>query len=217
MFQTPSLTRPSVPLRSCQEPSDTLRGQFLSDAGLFWLLSGDCLQLLSRDGGSCVAVWQPEVGRISAVAELCLSRRQSLLIVSVATGNQSVLVVLNPVPAHVLRAVTLPHPISSVHALSSSSLSTPGLFSQSSLSLFSGVAAVGCVGGHVYLINLCLQARDFPTASLTSPARLRPLRPAQGAVSAEVARATEEGEHCCLDLTGEGGREEEEEGQSLVY
>lgn len=72
------------------------------------------------------------------------------------------------------------------------------------LSRFSGVAAVGCQGGHTYLVDLRLSDEGPHRSSLAHPAPLCILDPrgAGGQSLAMVAEAVESGAHICIELSG---------------
>ena len=201
--QLPTFISPPSPLHLPPSHSSITNGKFFRDsAELGWLLRGDVIHIMHMKAKDVVARWRAKDCSICCTCELNLAHDRSLLILALETNSEHVLGVLNPKAPKLVRAVALPHEITSVCPVSANNLNTPGLFSHGILGHFSGIVAVGCKGGHVYLVDLALSNQDPPTPSLHNPSPMYLIDPQRGVVRTEVSQAMDAGAHICLELTG---------------
>ena len=138
----------SPPLHLPTSPLTITSGSLSQDpVKLAWVVRGDTIHTVSTEDGEEVARWKAKDCDVRCKCELKFSYRTSLLVLALETSNRHVLGVLDPLAPRLVRAVAMPHQITSLHPVSADNLNTPGLFSHSILSLFSGIVAVGCKGG----------------------------------------------------------------------
>ncbi len=203
--QLPTHLSPPTPLRLRPDGAYPSCGRLLRQAGhrRLWCLREDTVFTLDAATGERLSAWTAKGAELTHVSELQLSAARSYLLVGVAVEGRSVVAVIDSCVPSLVRAVEVPHRVTALHAVSPGNLNTPGLFSQSALRQFSGVAAVGCRGGHVYLVDLGLDGREMAEASLCQPSGLRLLSPTQGPLGAELSQAIESGNHVGLELSGE--------------
>jgi len=203
VFQLPTSMSPLSALHLPTSPLTITSGSLSQDpVKLAWLVRGDTIHTVSTEDGEEVARWKAKDCDVRCKCELKFSYRTSLLVLALETNNRHVLGVLDPLAPRLVRAVAMPHQITSLHPVSADNLNTPGLFSHSILSHFSGIVSVGCKGGHVYLVDLALTNRDASTPSLLQPSPLYFVDPSQGIFHTEVSQAVESGAHICVELTG---------------
>ena len=201
--QLPTFISPPSPLHLPPSHSSITNGKFFRDsAELAWLLRGDIIHTMNMKNKDVVARWRAKDCSICCTCELNLGYNHSLLILGLETNSEHVLAVLNPKAPTLVRAIALPRKITSVCPVSANNLDTPGLFSHGILGHFSGIVAVGCKGGHVYLVDLALTNPDPPKPSLHNPSPMYLLDPQRGVVRTEVSQAMDTGAHICLELTG---------------
>ena len=201
--QLPTFISPPSPLHLPPSHSSITNGKLFRDsAELAWLLQGDVVHTMNMKNKDVVARWRAKDCSICCTCELNLTYNRSLLILALETNSGHVLGVLNSKAPKLVRAIALPHKITSVCPVSANNLDTPGLFSHGILGHFSGIVAVGCRGGHVYLVDLALTNQDPPTPSLHNPSPMYLIDPQRGVVRTEVSQAMDAGAHICLELTG---------------
>ena len=161
---SPTIIHPSTDLLLQQSFGPVAQGGLLSCNNIAWLVVNTSILIVDTATGKVIQSWRPpsEAGRITHVTELCLGDCE-LLVIGLNRNGCGVGVVLSPNTAKSLRAFEIPGCITSLHAFSSSVFASytggyalPDLFQSSALEHFSGVIAVGCRGGQVYLINLHL-------------------------------------------------------------
>ena len=222
ILQTPSIIRSPAPFLlppSSSPPSQRPGANFFNNGRYVWLTRGGLLYVLKAGTGECVSQLRLATRgtRVivtcscelrSAASENSLKgRRGCLLVLALELEEKgqrgSVLVVFHPAASQLLRAVEVPWRVSSLCSVSASSVLSPGLFSQSGLRYFSGVVAIGCVGGRVLLVDLALGSEDVPRASLREPCRLVVVDSANSSsIMGKVKQARESGSHLGLDITG---------------
>ena len=224
VVQAPSILHPPSPFLLPSSPSSAQPSAArLYDSGRFaWLAregsvhvvkagTGERVTLLrlAERGSELKVTCSCELGSNSADTAANGAGNASLLVLAVAPmEGKNVVVVLNTGTSRLIRAVEIPWKVSSVCAVSSGSLQSPSLFIQSILQLFSGTIAVGCVGGHVLLVDLALDhadSREFSWASLNEPRSLVFLESVHSSsISARVKQARDAANHVCFDITGTG-------------
>ena len=146
------------------------QGGLLSSGTVAWIVFEKSLIIINAATGKTIQSWlpPPEAGTIVHVTELTLGNNsQPLVVVGLEQNDCGVVVVLSPTIARVLRAFEVPEVITCVHPFSSSIYASfdndyclPDLSEDSALMYFSGIVAVGCRGGAVYLVNLHLNLED---------------------------------------------------------
>ena len=207
VFQLPTVVSSPVSLQVQESITETTPfGRFLrQDVGQYlWSVKGRLLYVLNSKNGELVSSWKaPSSTEITSVCELQVSETQSLLVLAFIAGSRHILGVLQPSLSRLIRAIEIPHQITAVHSISSNNLSTPGLFSQTLLSHFSGIVTVGCIGGHAYVLDLSLGHGDNAKTSLQNARQVYVLDLRDRPVGAEVTHAKEAGRHVCVELTGE--------------
>lgn len=208
VYQDPNEVATPTPLRlndDLCDGSEGAEGRLAQVGGYLWIVRGSLLQVFKQKTGECVSSWRARLSgaRITHVCEVVLGSAHSYLLLSVRSGRHSTLVVIPPFAAVVAQAIAVPHEVTCLQVVSASRLNTPGLFAHSILSRFSGVAAVGCQGGHTYLVDLRLSDEGPHRSSLAHPAPLCILDPrgAGGQSLAMVAEAVESGAHICIELS----------------
>lgn len=187
------------------------QGGLFSCETVAWLVVDNTLLIVDATSGKSIQSWRPspETGEIVHVVELDLGDRSQLLIVGLERNGCGVLVVLLPNGTRLLRAVHIPESITSIHPFSSSIHASflhgyclPDLFQHSALAYFSGIVAVGCCGGKVYLINLHLNVEDHISQrsfGITSLSKLCIIEESMGADDLESIG--DSGQHTCVLLT----------------
>lgn len=202
--QLPTRLSPPTPLRLPPSDVQVSSALFLGQGGhgYLWCLRDNTIFTLERASGKRLSSWTDRNAQVTLVCELQVSATHSYLLVAMTVGGRSVVGVLHPTLPNLFRAVEVPHQVTSLHAVSPGNLSTPGLFSQSVLRQFTGIAAIGCRGGHVYLVDLALDSSEMAKPSLSRPSGLRLLSPTQGPIGAELNQAIASGNHVGLEITG---------------
>lgn len=213
--QTPSLTRPSVPLTPPPDVADLQAGLF--ESGRFsWSASHESVYVTDTSSGQCVQSWSSPDYEVTHVCELTFAGRvqRSLLVVALEGGGQQhVLGVLSALGIKLIRAVLVPDAITSVHPFSyegfppspqdMGDFSRPDMFPDSVLSLYNGIVAVGTHKGHVYLVDLQLGEEILlGRCSLSSPSKLHVI---EGPLSVGKIKAISESSHVTVELS-KGGR-----------
>lgn len=187
------------------------QGGLLSCGTVAWVVFENSLIVIDAVSGKTIQSWlpPPEAGTIFHVSELNLgSDCQPLLVVGLEQNGCGVVVVLSPNTTKLLRAFEVPESITSIHPLSSSVYASfvdgyclPDLFQDSALAYFSGVVAIGCQGGKVYLVNLHLNLED--ELGQRNFCKLCLIQ--EDASGDDVHSIGESGRHVCVQLTqGEG-------------
>ena len=193
------------------ERGSVAKGGLFSCGTTAWLVLEDCLAIVDTRTGKTIQTWlpPPEAGTITHVAELSLGPRQQLLVVVLERNDCSVLAVLSQHATKLLRAVEVPEPVTSVHPFCGSNHAPfvddyylPDLFQDSVLSYFSGLVAVGCHGGNVYLINLHLNLDDHFCQRFDEECSFSKLSVVGDDSSLdEVQNIGESGMHTCVQIT----------------
>ena len=218
IVQAPSILHPPSPFLLPPSPSSAQPSAArLYDNGQFaWLAREGSVHVVKAGIGERVALLRlAERGselKVTCSCELSpnsadTAGNASLLVLAVAPAERkSVVVVLNTATSRLIRAIEIPWKVSSVCAVSSGSLQSPSLFIQSILQLFAGSIAVGCVGGHVLLVDLALditESRELSQASLNEPRSLVFLESVHSStISARVKQARDAAKHVCFNITG---------------
>lgn len=123
----------------------------------------------------------------------------NLLLLVLNDQTQSLLIVVSMVTTQLVRVVKLPYHVTSISGVSH--MTFPGLFIQSSLSLFSGIVVCGCRNGRVILIDLALDhSRSWPRPNLSYPRRCHVLPYTIDSIPVHRNQAIEDGIHLTLDL-----------------
>ena len=204
---TPTIIHPSIDVLLPQSYGSVSQGGLLSSNAVAWLVVENSVLIVDTANGKVIQSWRPpsEAGRITHVAELCLGDHE-LLIVGLDQNGCGVAVVLSPNTSKLLRAFEIPGCITSLHAFSSSIFASytdgytlPDLFQSSALEYFSGVIAVGCHGGKVYLINLHLNLGDHLSCGSYEFSKLCLIE--ENTSADEVRAIGERGQHACTLLT----------------
>ena len=204
---TPSIVHPSTDILLSESQGPVTQGGLLSCNAVAWLVVENSLIIVDAVNGKTIQSWRPppEAGEIIHVVEFSLGDRQ-LLIVGLDHNGCGVIVVLSPNTTKLLRAFEVPDSVTSIHAFSSSIFASyvdgyylPDLFQYSALGYFSGVVAVGCHGGKVYLINLHLNLGDNLSHSSLGFSKLYLI---EECTSVDKIRTIGEGgQHACVLLT----------------
>ena len=178
-----------------------------------WLVFDNALIIVNTVSGKIIQSWipAPERGRIVHVTELHLGKNvEPLLVIGLERSDRGVVAVLSSNTARLLRAIEVPEHITSIHPFSSSVYASlvdgyylPDFFQDSALAYFSGIIAVGCHGGKVYLINLHLNLEDHLAQSSlwfsTDVSKICLINENSGAE--EVQSVGENGQHACVHMT----------------
>lgn len=221
IVQTPSIIRSPAPFLLPPSPSSSPPSQphFFNNGRYVWLTRGGLLYVLKAGTGECVSqlrlVTRGSQVNVACSCELTSGasenpsngRRGCLLVLALELEEKgqrgSVLVVFNPAASQLLRAVEVPWKVSSLCSISSSSILSPGLFTQSALRYFSGVVAIGCVGGRVLLADLALDSEDALRASLREPCQLVVMDSVNSSgIMGKMKQVRESGNLLGLDITG---------------
>ena len=206
---SPTIIHPSIDVLLSQSYGSVAQGGLLSNNAIAWLVVENSVLIVDIVSGKVMQSWRPpsEAGRITHVAELCLGNSE-LLVIGLDQNGCGLAVVLSPNTSTPLRTFEVPGCITSLHAFSSSIFATythtdgyflPDLFQSSALEYFSGVIAVGCHGGKVYLINLHLNLGDHFSCGSYEFSRLCLIE--EDASAEEVRAVGERGEHAYALLT----------------
>ena len=177
-------------------------GGFLSRRRWSWVSQPNRVCFYDSPGGR----WKHSVpspgGRVVGVFELEVPKKDgSLLCLVFEKGGKTLLVVWNAALSCILRAVHLPFRATCAVPMSGKPLVASGLFGQSIVELFSGVVAIGCVGGRLLLVDLAL-GKKWVSVTMATP---RPCHfvSAQAESFAEArASAVNSHSHLCINLTG---------------
>lgn len=211
VLQEPTIVHPPVTL-PCPLRGDTVTLGGLCEGGyLAWRVRDNTLVVNDAKTGECLQLWRPVTnGNIIHVTELDLHLPDGpLFLVTIEDHNQYTLAVLSPSASKLIQAIVVPYPITVIHPISiPGSLNTDSnlesgyhqssLFGDSPIGCFSGVAAVGCLGGRVLLIDLHLNSQNSFPVSLLSPSQLHIVG---GGVSVEdVEGIRESGGQVCVEL-----------------
>lgn len=204
---TTNISLPDVLLKC---GSSVASGGLCSRGNIAWLVLGNSVVVIDTVSGKTIQSWIPphEAGKIIHVTELDFDTNcQTLLAVGLERNGHGVVVVLSPNTTKMLRAIEVPEPITSVHPFSSSAYASfvngyylPDLFEDSVLAHFSGVVAVGCLGGKVYLINLHMNLDDHQSFGFSLDFSKICLID-ENFKSEEVHAVGESGQHACILLT----------------
>eukprot|EP00731_Ephydatia_muelleri_P015547 Em0008g1267a len=154
LFQRPTVVTPPMHLKGSSAKGGV--GNFYGNGRFAWVSDGKRVEVFSMESGQRVSGWSRPNANIICVAEMCISPQRSLLLFGLLSDGKHVLAVFDPNISMVTRALSIPAPIVIVHAVSPTNPEMPGLFASTFLKHFSGVVAVGCRGGHVYLVDLRL-------------------------------------------------------------
>ncbi|XP_029651707.1 protein ELYS isoform X1 [Octopus sinensis] len=176
---------------ACSTQRYPLHGGISKDGKVCWLYSGSILEVVSCNTRNCLAAWN--FGNFSHDAETiiqCVSEfwtGDSLkLLVGLKTGSTSsngLLCVLHIGLSKVVKAIEIPFPVTSVECVTSLLGNDFLVWSFSEqLSCFYGIIAAGTEGGHVYLIDMCLDTYDL--SDETFPNSLYYITPETDAVQA---------------------------------
>ena len=211
--QAPSLVKaptPYHPFSSAKPLPPFSAGGLLRGSRLAWLLGRDgSLRFFKSVDGGCVSEGRlvPRGCSIAAVCGCELDdgdRETTLLALAVhpeENRGKTTVAIVNAATSEVLRTVKIPWDVSSLSGVSGSCLQAArGLFSPTTLGLFSGTLAVGCAGGRVLLVDLSLDVEFSAEASVTQPQELAVVE--NGAGPAVISSAREKGRHACIDILG---------------
>ena len=137
------------------------------------------------------------------VCELERERQDTLLVLGCRESkNNSVVAVFSPWSSKLLRAIKLPHDITSMCLLSDRGLDVPSLFTHTVLSEFMGVVAVGCAGGRVVLLDLALGKEDSPV-HLSSPRSVEVASVHSESISTHMLQVDEEKSNFAVSISGD--------------
>ena len=204
---TPTIVQPSTDILLSQSYGTVAQGGFLSCNSVAWLVVENSVVIVDAVDGNIIQSWRPpsDAGKITHVAELNLGDHE-LLIVGLDQNGCGVTVVLSPNTTKLLRAFEISGCITSLHAFSNSIFASytdgynlPDLFQSSALGYFSGVIAVGCRGGSVYVINLHLNLGDHLGYGSSGFSKLCLVE--EDTSANEIQAIGEGGQHACILLT----------------
>lgn len=167
LFQRPTVVTPLMHLKGSSAKGGA--GNFYGNGRFAWVADSQRVEVFSVESGQRVSGWSRPNASIICVAEMCISPRRSLLLFGLLSDGKHVLAVFDPNISMVTRALAIPAPIVIVRAVSPTNPEMPGLFSSTFLEHFSGVVAVGCRGGHVYLVDLRLSSGSSIRESVSHP------------------------------------------------
>lgn len=198
---------PYKPFSSTKSFPPFSAGGLLRGNRLAWLLGRDgTLRVFRSVDGGCVSETRL-VPRGCGIAVACsceLDSEATLLVLALHpedSRGKTTVAVVDVTTSEVRRTVKVPWDVSSLSGVSGPSLQAArGLFSPTTLGLFSGVLAVGCVGGRVLLVDLSLRVEFSAEASVTQPQDLAFIE--IGAGPATVSSARERGRYACIDILG---------------
>ena len=204
---SPTIIHPSVDVLLPQSYGPVTQGGPLPCDAVAWLVVENSVIIVDTVSGKVRQSWRPppEAGRITHVAEFSLGDRE-FIVVGLDHNGCGVAVVLSPDTSKILRAFEISGCITSLHAFSSSIFASctdgytlPDLFQSSALEYFSGVVAVGCRGGKVYLINLHLNVGDHLSGGSYEFSKLCLVEESTSAD--EIHAIGERGQHACTLMT----------------
>ena len=199
MYQEPSeVTTLSLP----PSPLPPSLGGVVDGPPLAWTVCGEAVHSFDTRTGRRVSTWRCAGFTVTTTCQFRCSSSKTYLVVVLESSSQCLLGLLSLETGRLSRLLSVPHRVSSVCSVSPSNLPSPGLFAQTLLTVFRGVVALGCVGGHVLLVDLALGAEELTPRDLSEPRRLHCVDLALGPALAEVGRAAESGKHACVELTG---------------
>ena len=212
---TPAVVHPPIGLllpEVLSQLGSVRKGVLLSGgtaAGRALLVVENSFVIVDAGTGKILQSWvpPPEAGTINHVAELSLGRGQQLLVVGLEQHDHSVLAVLSSNATKLLRTVAIPEAVTSIYPFCDSAYAPfvddyhlPDLFQDSALAHFSGLVAVGCVGGRVYLVNLHLNLDDLRPVGDSVFSTLSVMK--EDCSLHEVKNVGEGGQHSCIQLNG---------------
>lgn len=138
---------------------------------------------------------------ITHVRELQTSGHESLLVLACRdTDHSSIVAVFSPGSSQLLRAIRIQHQITSMCVLSAGRLDAPGLFSDSQLTKFMGVVAVGCKNGRVILVDLAL-GKDWEPVKLVNPGSAKAASIRTDSLTTHMMHPEEEHVNFVVELT----------------
>lgn len=196
IFQRPTTVAPSTSLKGSACKGGT--GKLYGNGSCAWVTDGKRVEIFNVESGQFVSGWSHQNATITCIAEMRISPRKSLLLLGLVAYSKHVLAVFDPTISVVKRALLIPAPIVTIHAISPTNLEMPGLFASTFLKHFSGVSAVGCRGGHTYIVDLCLSSGSSLKESVSYPHPIHVVGWQEVSAGTKLASAI----HGSLELTG---------------
>lgn len=195
--QAPSLVGPPTTLSL---PPGQLGGLF-HGGRLSWSVADGALYICDTSTGACLQNWASSIDgdEITLVTELD-GPRCPLLMVAIAGYDRHMIGVLSSNWGKLIRSVSIPNKITSLHPFSFEQRFVADMFSNSVLSLFNGIVAIGTIGGRVYLMDVQLGAREVESTRdrLNDPS---PLHIIEGPVSEhDIANMSDTG-HVTVEVS----------------
>ena len=177
-------------------------GGFLSHRRWSWVSQPDRVCFYDSPGGGWKHSLPSSGGRVVGVFELkVLRQRGSLLCLVFEKGGRTLLVVWNAALSCILRAIHLPFRATCAAPLGEKPPIAPGLFDQSIVESFSGIVAIGCVGGRVLLLDLAL-GKKWVSVTMATPRPCHFVSTQAESFREALANAVNSHSHLCINLTG---------------
>ena len=178
------------------------RGGFLSRRRWSWISQPNRVCFYDSPGGDWKCSVPSNGGRVVSVFELNVPEKGlSLLCLVFRKGGKSLLVVWNAALSCLLRAIHVPFCATCAAPVSGGTLRATGLFDQSVMEEFSGVVAIGCLGGRVLLVDLAL-GRQWTAVSMVTPRPCHLVSMGVESLSEARAKAVNSYSHLCVNVTG---------------
>ena len=196
IFQHPTTVAPVTQLNGLTCKGGT--GSLYGNGRFAWVTDGNKVEVVSLESRRCLGSWSNPKASITCIAEMSVSSQKSLLLLGLVAHGKPVLAVFDPSISVVTRALLFPAPILTIHAVSPTNFEMPGLFSSTFLKHFSGVVAVGCRGGHAYIVDLCLHSCSSPAGCVTYPHPINVVGWQEASAGTKLASTA----HGSLELTG---------------
>ena len=182
--------------------TETSAGGFLLSGKAAWCLDAGSFIVYRVPSGEPIGHLRTGQLTVSHVCELQRTKQDPLLVLACREAKRSAIVALfSPGSSQLLRAIRVPYDITSMCVLSARGLDAPGLFSNSVLSQFMGVVAVGCKGGLVFLLDLAL-GREWAPVWLSSPCSVEVASVHSDSLTTHMVQAEEEQTNFVVKLTG---------------
>lgn len=150
-FQDPTVISNSVDIS--QGLNTACGGSFGCEVDKVWLFNSSYVLIVNAINSRCLQRWKCNYGRIRRVYEVLCNTTTFLVIVSTPMEQKTdndVITLLNPSSLSVVKSIYFCENVASLCSVNHSCAS------DSILNTFSGILAVGCYGGRVFLLNLNL-------------------------------------------------------------
>ncbi|KAK3603515.1 hypothetical protein CHS0354_030374 [Potamilus streckersoni] len=182
---------------------------FTKDGNIFWIVKGPILEVIESQSRNRLAAWKfghvlgDQHTNITCVKEFLVDGKLHLLVGVCNVSKQGILCLFHVNSSRVVKAIEVPYQITELEPVCSvGGKHVPKWALSSHLQQFYGVVSVGTIGGHIYLLDMCLDVEDgFSDEEI--PQKLHFITPRTRDIEQIRSQTVNNGQSLCIHLNEE--------------